>query len=211
MGDFRLPTPQEFAHWLTPRAALMRVRSHFGDPAMAERTIDGRLKGGRIRAATLRVSSAALPGPGWIYVIPPNQWEHLAAGNTDWWDTGDIQVSVPPNPRDGGGIYRHFDVRFDPADIAVLLAGAPPRLQLATPAPPAASRAGRPRKDFWDDLVIATMKAVWEGDLQPASQAELERWMLDWASRNGHAIGETSVKTPARKILAAREGQKTNF
>jgi hypothetical protein len=78
-------------------------------------------------------------------------------------------------------------------------------------APPAASKAGRPRKDFWDDLVIATMKAVWEGELQTSKQADVERWMLDWASRNGHAIGETSVKAPAKKILAAHEGQKPNF
>lgn len=209
MGDYRLPTPEEFAHWLTPRAALMRVRPHFDDPAVAERAIDGRLKGGRIRAATLRVPSG-LPGPGWVYVIPPNQWEHLATDSMDWWDTGDIRVSMPPGPREGGGTYRHFDVRLDPTDIAALLAGAPPRLQLAAP-PSAPSRAGRPRKDFWDDLVIATMKAVWEGDFAPANQAELERWMLDWASRNGHAIGETSVKAPAKKIWAAREGQKPNF
>lgn len=214
MGDFKLPTPEEFAHWLTPRAALMRVKPHFDDPAVAERAIDGRLKGGRIRAATLRIASG-LPGPGWVYVIPPNQWEHLAGDSLDWWDTGDIRVCVPPGPRDGGGNYRHFDVRLDPAGIAALLAGAPPRLQLAMPMAQSVaqspSRAGRPRKDFWDDLVIATMKAVWEGELQAGKQADVERWMLDWASRNGHAIGETSVKAPAKKILAAREGQKPNF
>ena len=207
MGDYQAPTPAEFAQWLTPRAALMRVGAHFADADLAERAIDGRLKGGRIRAATLRGHSAALPGPGWVYVIPPNQWEHLATGDADWWDTGDIRVCVPPTPRDAGAVYRHFDVRFDPADIAALLAGAPPKLQLAT----SPSQAGRPRKDFWDDLVIATMKAVWEGDLQVSRQADVERWMLDWASRNGHAIGETSVKAPAKKILAAREGQKANF
>lgn len=208
MGDYKTPAPADFANWLTPRAALVRAGAHFGDPAMAERAIDGRLKGGRIRAATLRIHSAALPGSGWVYVIPPNQWEHLASDNADWWHTGDIRVCVPGGPRDGGGTYRHFDVRFDPADITALLAGAP-RLQLAPPAP--VSKAGRPRKDFWDDLVIATMKAIWEGDLRPTSQAEVERWMLDWAARNDHAIGETSVKTPARKILAACEGQKSNF
>jgi hypothetical protein len=207
MGDYRLPTPEEFAQWLTPRAARMRVGAHFGDPALAERAIDGRLKGGRIRAATLRLPT--LPGPGWIYVIPPNQWEHLAADNGDWWETGDIRVCMPPNGRDSGGIYRHFDIRLDPADVAAMLAAAPPRLQAV--APPAASKAGRPRKDFWDDLVIATMKAVWEGELQTSKQADVERWMLDWASRNGHAIGETSVKAPAKKILAAHEGQKPNF
>jgi len=210
MGDYRLPTPEEFAHWLTPRAALMRVKPHFDDPAVAERAIDGRLKGGRIRAATLRVP-VGLPGPGWVYVIPPNQWEHLATDSMDWWDTGDIRVCVPPGPREAGGNYRHFDVRLDPAGIAALLAGAPPRLHLATPVAQSPSRAGRPRKDFWDDLVIATMKAVWEGELQAGKQADVERWMLDWASRNGHAIGETSVKAPAKKILAAHEGQKPNF
>lgn len=208
MGDYKPPSSADFANWLTPRAALARAGAHFGDLGLAERAIDGRLKGGRIRAATLRVHSAALPGSGWIYLIPPNQWEHLATDNADWWDTGDIRVCVPAGPRDGGGAYRHFDVRFDPADIAALLAGELPRLPLATPA---ASRAGRPRKDFWDDLVIATMKAVWEGELRPTRQAEVERWMLDWAARNDHAIGETSVKTPAKKIMAACKGQKPNF
>jgi hypothetical protein len=207
MGDYQAPTSAEFAQWLTPRDALMRVGAHFGDAGLAERAIDGRLKGGRIRAATLRVHSAALPGSGWVYVIPPNQWEHLATDNADWWNTGDIQVCVSPTSRDAGAVYRHFDVRFDPADIAALLA--PPKLQLAT----SPSQAGRPRKDFWDDLVIATMKAVWEGSLPVTRQADVERWMLDWASRNGHAIGETSVKAPAKKILTAcaREGQKVNF
>jgi hypothetical protein len=209
MGDYRLPTPEEFAQWLTPGAALMRVGAHFGDPALAERAIDGRLKGGRIRAATLRLST--LPGPGWIYVIPPNQWEHLAADSADWWQTGDIRIAMPSNGRDGGGTYRHFDVRLDPADVAMMLAGAAPRLQPAIPPSPAASKAGRPCKEFWDELVIATMKAVWDGDFAPVSQAELERWMLDWASRHGHGIGETSVKAPARKIWAARAVQKMDF
>jgi hypothetical protein len=66
-----------------------------------------------------------------------------------------------------------------------------------------ANKGGRPRKEFWDDLLIAIFAQIYEGALTPKSQADLENAMLDWASAHGHQLGETSVKGPARKLFAA--------
>lgn len=66
------------------------------------------------------------------------------------------------------------------------------------------SNAGRHRKPFWDDLLIAMFEQLWDGaQPAPTCAADIERAMLDWVENNGHELGPTSVKAPAKKLFAA--------
>jgi hypothetical protein len=214
-----VPTKEEFEKWLRPRQALNLVAQYFFEFSHVPNAILGRLQGGAVQAAA--VSSDAIKGSP--VLIDNVLWSHLAMGNKpDWWDTGDVKVYRQ------GSQYRatfegwFYGVRFEPTAINEIIAGrskivikpteattAQLQPEVKTSAPKgasnviSASRAGRPRKDFWDDLIIATCRAIWLGDLKPQTQAEIERWMLDWASVNGHAISETSVKAPAKKVFNA--------
>ena len=63
------------------------------------------------------------------------------------------------------------------------------------------NKGGRPRAEFWDDLVIEMVRRIYEGDLKPKSQADLVRAMQDWVSEHGYAGGLTQIKPVAAKIF----------
>jgi hypothetical protein len=71
------------------------------------------------------------------------------------------------------------------------------------PQPTAKHAGGAPRKKFWDDLFIEMFRQLWEGELTPERPSDIGNAMLDWAEKQGHKLGETSVKEPARKLFDA--------
>jgi len=111
--------------------------------------------------------------------------------------------------------------KSDPTDV-VVIARAPRTFESlrpkaaqrpvsASPAPvparenTARSPVGRPSKDFWEDMVIAATRAIlYDDTLKPKTQADVQRWMADWAIANGHGHpGETALKERARKVFLA--------
>jgi len=58
-----------------------------------------------------------------------------------------------------------------------------------------------PRKDFWDDLLIAMFERLWTENWRPKNKTEVENAMLDWAASHGKQLGPTSVKIPAGKLF----------
>lgn len=61
---------------------------------------------------------------------------------------------------------------------------------------------GRPRKDFWEDLLVATGIAIYAG-FQPQRVAHVERWMANWLSENGHEASEVAIRQRARSVFNA--------
>jgi hypothetical protein len=66
---------------------------------------------------------------------------------------------------------------------------------------------GRPRKDFWEPLLVAAGIAIYAG-FQPANIADVERWMADWLSEKGHQAGEVAVRQRARMVFAAYAAER---
>lgn len=62
---------------------------------------------------------------------------------------------------------------------------------------------GRPPQAFWDDLLIDTIRQIYDGDWKPRSTEEIVRRMQDWLIDKGENAGETALKERARKIKAA--------
>lgn len=66
----------------------------------------------------------------------------------------------------------------------------------------AAPRAGgRPRKEWWDDLWCAVWGQAFRGDLQPKTQADIERAMSEWLIERGETASESTLKPLARKMF----------
>ena len=63
-------------------------------------------------------------------------------------------------------------------------------------------RGGRPPKEWWDDLWCAIWGQVYRGDLQPKSQADIERAMLKWVESREESVAESTLKPLARKMFA---------
>ncbi len=69
---------------------------------------------------------------------------------------------------------------------------------------------GRPRAEFHDELMCSIWQQIYEGDLRPNRQADIERAILNWANVKGHVLSESSARKKARMIWAAVSQQDKN-
>ena len=130
-------------------------------------------------------------------------------GETDiFWSTGDLTYNIID--RYERVDYRQFDVRFEPDAVRDIVASAaktkhenPGSTANKSEAAAPEAKGGRPRKEFWDNFWIEICRQIYEGDLKPKSQAELERAMHEWVGNNGYDAGETVIKGAARKLFKA--------
>jgi hypothetical protein len=210
------PTEEEFARWLQPRHALELVTKDVGAAETALSKLIYRLRAGMIRAyAGTAISRYKHEEKArtQIFCIPATWWTD--AYGKSLWRSGDATFTSYDHSYPEEITY--LDIRFDPEGLAPLLpkpkvASVPvpnaasntvPTTALAAPLPPLRHAGGAPRKAFWDDLLIAMFVKIWNNELKPQTQADIERAMLDWASTNGFPLGETIVKEPAKKLFRA--------
>lgn len=73
--------------------------------------------------------------------------------------------------------------------------------QKPSPLPTPASGGGRPSKSFWEDLWAEMARQLYEGDLKPNKQVDIENAMNNWLAKHGHSAGETQVRERARKLF----------
>lgn len=59
---------------------------------------------------------------------------------------------------------------------------------------------GKPLAAHWDEMWSSIAVQLWEGSLEPKSQADVSRAMLDWFAFEGIDIGETAVRSRARQL-----------
>lgn len=63
-----------------------------------------------------------------------------------------------------------------------------------------APRGGRPPAEFWDDMWAAIAAQLYDGTLQPKTQADIERSMADWIQANGHDAASSTIRGRARRL-----------
>lgn len=97
------------------------------------------------------------------------------------------------------------DVRFLRTSLDALMPTATPRHVIAPSKP-----GGRPPAAFADDLMCAVWASIYRGDLEPKRQAEVERAIKDWATAQGHDLGDTLAREKARKIWHAMSEEVGN-
>ena len=61
-------------------------------------------------------------------------------------------------------------------------------------------KGGRPPAEFWDDMWAAIATALYSGELNPKSQADVQRAMSEWIDGNGHSAADSTVKGRARRL-----------
>lgn len=65
---------------------------------------------------------------------------------------------------------------------------------------PQSKRGGRPPADFWDDMWASIAASLYEGNLIPKSQADIERAMTAWIEARGHSAAVSTVRARARRL-----------
>ncbi len=224
-------TAEDYATWITPRAALELLRG-LGDRSDSKVAISNRLQHGLIRAG---VSYSSCEGKKTGYAeVAANVWQHALLGNawdtSSLWTTADIAIFIPTDAIYNVRTLHLFGVRFDPAGIRALIPPdvepparsrprdepPPPNRELAIePAPgrltsESANKGGNPGKLWWDDLWVEMCRRIYAEGLPHNTQAEIERAMMDWAANNGHEMSEQSARTRARKLFRALQAEDKN-
>lgn len=74
--------------------------------------------------------------------------------------------------------------------------------RLASKKPPEKSNnvGGKPLAKHWDAMWAAVAAQLYNGDLTPKTQADIERAMFDWFGAEDIEVGETSVRNRARVL-----------
>jgi hypothetical protein len=192
--------------WLTPAAAIALVGKAIG-PDRAKTILYEHMRGGMIRTACKWISTEASgdvalgkPGP---HFLKPESWAHLQ--NADFWETGFARFFIPAAQLEDAQTLRCFDVLLEPIGVRESVPAQMVKPEEGEPSSvsPTIERRGRLRKEFWDDLLIAIFKKIYDGDLKPKTQADIERAMLQWVTENGHELGDSAVRAPARKLFKA--------
>jgi hypothetical protein len=218
-------TPKEFGDWLTPRRAVEILDAVFKESYLSKNALLERLRGAMGRAVARQAvfvreykSNTSLP----LYELRLDDWGRVDTSD-DVWLTGTLVRTYRQHGGIGLETARYYDVRFEPAGIEDIVETvsrsterpvnaqdeAPNDAASKGPSVPQAQPVdtkiaiGAPRKDWWDDFWIEICGKIYEGDLKPRRQADLERAMHEWASEHGHSVSEATIRKVAKKLFTA--------
>lgn len=186
--------------WISAAEALRRVAGA-GDEHLAILAICKRAHAGLVETVAMRFitggkvfDNVKLPARFW--------WAEGHAALEQNWDTGDFETWV-----DRSLHLRAYGVRFSRKGIEEIVGPAPDAPDVVSDRP--VNTGGRPRAEFWDDMLIEIFRQLWEGGLKVTRQAEIEAAMKEWAEANGHSPSDSSIRQRARKLWAAlfKEGK----
>jgi hypothetical protein len=101
-------------------------------------------------------------------------------------------------------------LRFDLDGLEQLASTITATDEFATGGKAAARAVGRPRAEWWDDLLIEIFRRLWEENWTPRNQADLVAAMHDWLANNPgddpdkpREAGDTALKARAKKLFDA--------
>jgi len=78
--------------------------------------------------------------------------------------------------------------------------GAPPKASAQIEPTPAPKKGGRPPAEFWDDLWAHIAAALYNGDLAPKRQSEIEAAMADWLDDKNFSASPSTIRGRARRL-----------
>jgi hypothetical protein len=209
--DIRAAVAKE---WLTAHDTLERISAAIRNRPLAVSTLLNRIRAGLVQTAAMSARWENIDHPvGDVPVlIPADYWRHFPKIQTveelAFWQTGDIRFEIGMNNNFETVAVHYFGVRFEPLGIEDIIASAaaassPPGVAPQFALPESTARGGRPRKEFWDDFWIEICGQIYEGNLKPQRQAELEKAMLDWATNHGHELSEATARKAAKRLFNA--------
>lgn len=157
---------------------------------------------------------------GEFCVIPTTLWPDAlrVSGDDDFWISGDF-LDAPGSSTDlclDGVSCVLTGVRFKTRQLSELTHGlsqdyiAPVNERENDVVKAVATRGGRPSKPFWDQLWASVAAQLYNGDLKPTRQADIERAMHDWLALDDENAGETAVRAKAKLLWTAIQAEVEN-
>jgi hypothetical protein len=213
-----------WSKWVSPRKAVLMVSPHIsGSEEKAIAWLQRRLDFGQLLAgaASLFYVHKGKMHEGDFCEIPTTLWPDALriSSEDDFWISGDF-ADTPETPFDPS--LSEFScvltgVRFNPRQLSELIDGlSQDGLVLSNEGATdkgkvAGTRSGgRPTKPFWDQLWASVAAQLYNGDLKPTRQADIERAMHDWLALCDENAGETAVRAKAKLLWTAIQTEVEN-
>ena len=179
--------------WICAAEALRIVTNLVGGQQQARRAICTRAHAGLINARAERFLVQGRSAPT-LDVPAGFWWAKGEAALQQNWATGDFATWI-----DRKRHFQAFGVSFLRAGIDSLVGPArdAPSWQAGK------SKGGRPAAAWWDDLWVEIARQLYDGDLKPKAQADIETAMKDWAATHGESPADSTIRPRARKLWTA--------
>jgi hypothetical protein len=147
-------------------------------------------------------------------LLEPEDWRGIEEPSASELTRGILRGTY----RGAGGttIIELVGIGFDPETLDRLALTLPAYDAPAEAKSGSARAAGRPKAEWWDDLLIEMFRRLWEGKWSPRNQAELVSAMHEWLASNPgddpdkpREASDTALKARAKKMFDVLEiGQK---
>jgi len=210
-------SPEEFASWWVPIDACIYAAKCIVGADAAGQAIWRLLVAGMIEAAagsmSLTPEDRSPITKNEPTFIPNGHWRYFTKEGSDLWNGGYARFWLIRGWGDRSAVFQAFGIRLNPADVRANLplpriepaqqTPSPEQLEAPSLVPAPVSKGGRPPKEWWDDFWIDICKQIYEGDLKPKRQSDLEKAMLDWATNHGHEMSEATARKVAKKLFDA--------
>ncbi|WP_315762029.1 hypothetical protein [Bradyrhizobium sp. SZCCHNS2005] len=209
-GFARAEKMESNEEWVSAAEAVRLLAPKFSEYS-AKMNLCKRAHAGMIRTRAERFVLDNRPKDN--FELPPVFW--WAEGHealTQDWRSGDFDTWVESHKLAndlrfaGGKIHlQAFNVSFLRSQVEKLN---PPDGQAApveATKQPATRRnkGGRPRHEFWEELLVEIGRQLYDGVLKPKTQADIEAAMKQWLINQGYEAGDTAVRERAQMYWVA--------
>ncbi|WP_454641589.1 DUF2513 domain-containing protein [Bradyrhizobium liaoningense] len=193
---------EERNKWISAAEAVHLLKPAFKSDLLAKMTICERAHAGLIRARAEKFIVDNKP-EGECEIPAEFWWAEGHEALEQNWTAGDFGTWLRQRTR-----LRAFGVSFLRSDVEKIIpAGAlvstESRPLGVQGAPAAPAKGGRYPAEFWDDLWVEIGRQLYEGDLKPKKQVDIEGAMMDWLASRGETPGVTTIRERARKLWQA--------
>jgi len=218
-GFARAEKVESKEEWISAAEAVQLLAPGLKGEYTAKMTLCKRAHAGIVRARAQRFivgggarDNVELPAVFWWAEGHEALHQNWRAGDFDTWPDshmlhGDLRLSA------GKVHLEAFNVSFLRSDVEKMIpadasAPAPASNQAGAQSAPARNKGGRPKHEFWEDLLVAIAAHLYLGDLKPKNQADIERAMHQWITDHDYSAGETPIRERAQKLwqLIAKDG-----
>ncbi len=187
--------------WLSAKETMRLAVGQLNSVSGASGTICSRAHDGLIRTRARRLAIGSQTHDN--REVPLRFWWARGEAALDQnWVTGDFETWLDQKIH-----MRAYGVEFRKDDVLLMLGLNSVPQHADTKAP---GKGGRPRGDFWEQMLVDVFKTVYDGDFKPKVQADIERAMMDWAIAREHETTITSVRPRARLIWQAIKDEDKN-
>jgi hypothetical protein len=168
-------------------------------------------------AIAQRAHAGALRAKALMFITGPNAQPDAEVPKEFWWaggrealeqnwQTGDFETWIDRKTH-----MRALGVSFHLGDLQKTFPDVFKADDAIAKTPSSVAKPGRPPAEWWDDLWIDICRRLYEGELQPKKQADIEGAMSEWITlKTGKPPSTSNVRSRASKLWRAikREDEK---